>query len=372
MFETENEKMTKYAIVTGASPSSIGFVAAKKLAASEQGGYTVILACRNAQKGQAAEALIRAEHPNAAVAVYLHLDLASFASIHQFVKEVHELDDGALLDPNRPDSSLCILINNAGLGFGRNDTLAPYHETTEGLEEIVGVNHFGTFLLTQLLEPSLKLASGGGRTVVVSSSLHQKQMMGEKKIPSDPTTSDENKEETQDNDDGDDESLLPNFPDGIFVSKENYNGGRMAYKISKLCNLWFTYELQRRLVFEAEKIVGGTSNVVRVTAISPGFIPSTGLTRRSGLFGSFFLNYVLDPFRYLGLGITRSPEDGAETIVQAACCGQHGGQYFTLPKGTNTCIVPTLSSKESMDATKAKQLWELSLQTCKLSPSSYL
>ena len=233
-----NEKMTKYAIVTGASPSSIGFIAANKLASSEQGGYTVILACRNAQ------------HQNAAVAVYLHLDLASFASIHQFVKEVHELDEGAILDPTRPDATLCVLINNAGVGFGRNDTLAPYHETTEGLEEIVGVNHFGTFLLTQLLVPSLKLASGGGRIVVVSSSLHQKQMMGEKKTPSDPTTSDENKEETQDNDDGNDDLLLPNFPDGIFVSKENYNGGRMAYKILKLCNLWFTYELQRRLLLE--------------------------------------------------------------------------------------------------------------------------
>ena len=355
--------------MTGASPSSIGFIAAKKLASSEHGGYTVILACRNAQKGKAAEALIRAEHQNAAVAVYLHLDLASFASIHQFVQEVHELDEGAILDPNRPDSTLCVLINNAGVGFGRNDTLAPYHQTTEGLEEIVGVNHFGTFLLTQLLVPSLKLASGGGRIVVVSSSLHHKHL---KKTPSDPTTNEENKEETKDNDDGDDDLLLPNFPDGIFVSKENYNGGRMAYKISKLCNLWFTYELQRRLVLEAEKIVGGTSNVVRVTAISPGFIPSTGLTRRSGLFGSFFLNYVLDPFRYLGLGITRSPEDGAETIVQAACCGQQGGQYFTLPKGTTTCIVPTPSSKEFMDATKAKQLWELSLRTCKLSSSSYL
>ena len=86
--------MTKYAIVTGASPSSIGFLAAKKLASPEF-GYKVILACRSSEKGRQAEDGIRSAHPSSEV-VYIHLDLSSFASIRKFVDDVHALDDGAI------------------------------------------------------------------------------------------------------------------------------------------------------------------------------------------------------------------------------------------------------------------------------------
>jgi len=139
-------------------------------------------------------------------------------------------------------------------------------------------------------------------------------------------------------------------------TKDGYDGFQ-AYRTSKLCNIWFTYELQRRLEKES----------VKVNAVSPGFIPTTGLTRRSGWLGVFFLHYILDPWRYIGLGITRSPEEGAEVIVQASTSeiASKGGQYFHLPKGKDK-IEPISSSKESMDKEKATKLWEISLETCKL------
>jgi NAD(P)-dependent dehydrogenase (short-subunit alcohol dehydrogenase family) len=321
----------KYAIVTGASPSSIGFLAAKKLASPDL-GFKVILACRDERKGKEAQRLIETENPSNN-ALYMHLDLASFASIRKFVGEVHKLDDGAIAKK----SGLSVLIDNAGIGWGKD---TPFVETTDGLEEIVGVNHFGTFLLTQLLLDNLKRAEGQSRVVIVSSSLHDpNSKRGEKKDDS-PVLA------------------LPDFPEGILQSKEGYNGFQ-AYRVSKLCNLWYTYELQRRL-----DAVGAA---VKVNAVSPGFIPTTGLTRRSGWLGSFFLHYILDPWRYIGLGITRSPDDGAEALFQVATSdlASTGGQYFHLPSGTNSIeVIP--SSEESMDPEKAKKLWELSVQTCNL------
>ena len=84
--------LRKYAVVTGASPSSIGYLAAKRLAGKPH-NFTVILACRNQSKGEQARNAILEDDPNNGV-VYLHLDLASRRSIRQFVKELHELDDG--------------------------------------------------------------------------------------------------------------------------------------------------------------------------------------------------------------------------------------------------------------------------------------
>ena len=322
--------MMKYAIVTGASPSSIGFLAAKSLASAEH-GFKVILACRNEEKGKEAERLIAAENPSSQ-AVYMQLDLASFASIRTFVDNVHALDDGAIVK----ETGLSVLVDNAGIGWGKE---TPFVETKDGLEEIVGVNHFGTFLLTQLLLDDLKRSKEEARVVIVSSSLHDPNKWRGKES-----------EETK--------LALPDFPDGILQSKEGYDGFQ-AYKVSKLCNLWYTYELQRRLAD------AGAS--VKVNAISPGFIPTTGLTRRSGWLGVFFLHYVLDPLRYLGIGVTRSPEDGANVIVQASTSdvASKGGQYFELPKGMDT-IEAIPSSDESMDEEKAKKLWEISEKTCKL------
>jgi len=56
----------------------------------------------------------------------------------------------------------------------------------------------------------------------------------------------------------------------------------------------------------------------KVNAVSTGFIPTTGLIRRAGWMGAFFLQYILDPWRYIGMGVTRLPEDGAEIIDDAA------------------------------------------------------
>ncbi|KAL3941225.1 MAG: hypothetical protein SGARI_000672, partial [Bacillariaceae sp.] len=275
--------MMKYAIVTGASPSSIGFLAAKSLASAEH-GFKVILACRSEEKGKEAERLIASENPSSQ-AVYMHLDLASFASIRKFVDDVHALDDGAIVK----EAGLSVLVDNAGVGWGKD---TPFIETKDRFEEIVGVNHFGTFLLTQLLLDDLKRSKEEARVVIVSSSLHDPNSWKGKST------------------EGEEVKLaLPNFPEGILQSEEGYDGFQ-AYKVSKLCNLWYTYELQRRLADDGA--------LVKVNAISPGFIPTTGLTRRSGWLGTFFLHYVLDPLRYLGIGVTRSPEDGANVMVQAS------------------------------------------------------
>ena len=121
--------------------------------------------------------------------------------------------------------------------------------------------------------------------------------------------------------------------------------------------------MQRRLDQEANI----EESPVRVNAVCPGFIPATGLTRRLGSFEIFFLRYILDSFRFIGMGVMRSPEDGGEVMVQAGTSdlALRGGQYFKLPKGEKA-IAPIASSKESMDETKANELWELSLTTCKL------
>ncbi|KAL3909043.1 MAG: hypothetical protein SGARI_002791, partial [Bacillariaceae sp.] len=320
----------KYAIVTGASPSSIGFLAAKSLASAEH-GFKVILACRSEEKGKEAERLIKTEIPSSQV-VYTHLDLASFASIRKFVDDVHALDDGSIAKK----AGLSVLVDNAGVGWGKD---TPYMTTKDGLEEIVGVNHFGTFLLTQLLLDDLKRAEGQSRVVIVSSSLHDPSGWKGKS-----------------DDSGESQLAVPGFPEGVLPTEEDYDGYK-AYQVSKLCNLWYTYELQRRL--------DASGDDVKVNAISPGFIPSTGLTRRSGWLGVFFLHYILDPLRYLGIGITRSPEDGANVMVQAATSdvASKGGQYFELPKGQDAIIAAKPSSDESMDQEKAKQLWELSEKT---------
>lgn len=141
----------KTAIVTGAN-SGIGYQAALELA---RHGAHVLLGVRNAAKGQAALARLKAEVPGAS-AEAVELDMASLASIRAFAEAF--LARGVALD---------LLINNAGV------MALPTRElTADGFERQFGTNHLGHFALTGLLVPALNKAISP-RVVTVASLAHR-------------------------------------------------------------------------------------------------------------------------------------------------------------------------------------------------------
>ncbi len=140
----------KIAIVTGAN-SGIGFETAKALAAKNA---TVIMACRNPSKAQAAITDIKKAVPNAKLE-FIELDLADLASVkafsHSFKEKYARLD---------------MLINNAGI------MMPPYTKTKDGFEVQFGANHLGHFALTGQVMDVIS-ASKGARVVNVSSGAHR-------------------------------------------------------------------------------------------------------------------------------------------------------------------------------------------------------
>ncbi|HYU07116.1 MAG TPA: SDR family oxidoreductase [Thermoplasmata archaeon] len=191
-------------IVTGAN-SGIGKATALGLARLDG---TVVLACRNAERGEAAREEITRATGNEKISVMI-VDMASQTSIRSFADEFRRT-------PDRLDA----LVNNAGI-FRRHR-----HVTPDGLEETFAVNYLGGFLLTHLLLDLLK-ASAPSRVVNVSSSAHEGGRI--------------------------------HFDD--LQGEARYSGFR-AYGQSKLAQVLFTYELARRLE--------GTG--VTVNACHPGVI----------------------------------------------------------------------------------------------------
>jgi NAD(P)-dependent dehydrogenase (short-subunit alcohol dehydrogenase family) len=186
----------KIAIVTGAN-SGIGFETAKALAEKRA---TVIMACRNPDKAQAAMAEIKKSVPEAKLE-FIPLDLSDLASIKAFARTFQE-------DHDRLD----MLINNAGI------MMPPYSKTKDGFEVQFGANHLGHFALTGLLMPTLRKTKGA-RVVNVSSVAHR---MGTGTI---------------------------NFED--LHAEKGYNPMR-SYAQSKLANLLFTRQLNS--YFQTENI----------------------------------------------------------------------------------------------------------------------
>ena len=195
----------RVAIVTGAN-SGIGFETAKSLA---QRGATVVMACRNMTKGEAALSAIREAAVGATVDLRA-LDLSSLSSVKSFA-------EGFLEDYDQLD----MLINNAGV------MMTPLSRTADGFELQLGTNHLGHFALTGHLLDRLT-ATVGSRVVNVSSIAHR---MGK-------------------------------------IDFDNLNAERSykkvgAYAQSKLANLLFTQELMRRLQRQGHETV--------VTAAHPGW-----------------------------------------------------------------------------------------------------
>src|SRR5215212_4883161 len=137
------------AVVTGGN-SGIGYEAALALAGK---GARVILAVRNAAKGQAAVTALQRAHPGA-IAEVMVLDLSNLTSVRHFAETFLQRFD-----------RLPLLINNAGV------MALPYAKTADGFEMQFGTNHLGHFALTGLLMPAI-LAALGARVVVVSSGAH--------------------------------------------------------------------------------------------------------------------------------------------------------------------------------------------------------
>lgn len=213
------EQRGRVAIVTGAN-SGIGFETAKTLA---QKGASVVVAARNPAKGEAAVEEIRREEPVGSVRLML-LDLADLASVRSFAADFST-------DFQRLD----LLINNAGVM-----ALPKRFETADGFEMQFGTNHLGHFALTGLLFDLLS-RTPGSRVVNVSSGAHRGGRM--------------------------------NWDDLHFRQGYTPFG---AYSQSKLANLLFTGELQRRFQ--------GAGLDVLAAAAHPGWT-ATNLQTHSGIAG---------------------------------------------------------------------------------------
>jgi NAD(P)-dependent dehydrogenase (short-subunit alcohol dehydrogenase family) len=272
-------------IVTG-STSGIGKETARILAKKNS---TVILAVRNVEKGKGVAAEIRQEYPTADVAVR-ELDLSSLESVSAFAKGI-----------NRDYDRLDILINNAGI------MMCPYSTTQDGFDIQMGTNHLGHFALTGRLMPLLEKTEGS-RIVALSSGAHA---MG------DIDLTDLNWEE------------------------RSYNTQR-AYGDSKLANLYFTYELARRLE--------SNGNNPRVTAAHPGWT-ATDLQRHSGL------------MRFANLFFAQNVAMGALPTLRAAFDEDANQGDFFGPEGMfhmRGYPVVQDSSERSHDGDMARELWKAS------------
>lgn len=280
----------RVAIVTGGN-SGIGFEAAAALAGK---GAHVVLAVRDPDRGREAARRIEETHPGAGASIQ-QLDLTSLDSIRSAA------DDLRAVYPQ-----IDLLINNAGVMY------PPKQTTIDGFELQFGTNHLGHFAFTGLLLDHL-LPVEGSRVVTVASIAHNIQ--------------------------GD-----IHFDD--LQWDRSYNRVA-AYGQSKLANLMFTYELQRRLTEKGAPTIA--------VAAHPG-ISNTELMRHipgSGLPG----------FKQIAGLVTNSPPIGALGTLRAATdSAVQGGQYYG-PSGFRELVghpVLVRSNRKSHDVAVQQRLWSVS------------
>ncbi|MFE0150393.1 oxidoreductase [Nonomuraea sp. NPDC059007] len=276
------------AVVTGAN-SGIGMIAAGELA---RRGAATVLACRDVAKGEAAAQLMKKAAPHASIEVR-QLDLADLASVRAFAAAY--------------TGGLDVLVNNAGV------MALPYRQTVDGFEMQFGTNHLGHFALTGLLLPRL-LERPDPRVVTVSSGLHK----------------------------------------GGHIDFDDLQGERSyrkwaAYGQSKLANLLFAYELQRRAA-------GALTSV----AAHPGYAATNLQAVGPRMEG----NPILEFGSRLGnVLFAQSAERGALPLLYAATeRGLAGGTYVGPDGrfGSRGYPTPIDSSPASKDRAVAARLWSVS------------
>lgn len=273
----------RIALVTGAT-SGLGLETARALA---RGGMAVVVHGRTPERCEAAVAEVRRTVPDARVE-WVAGDLAAQAQVRALAAEVRRRHD-----------RLHVLVNNAGAVFQSR------RRSPDGIELTLAVNHLAPFLLTAELLGALR-AGAPARVVAVSSVAH--------------------------------EGALIDFDD---LQLERGYRPFAAYARSKLANLLFTYELDRR--------AAGTG--VRANAVHPGLV-RTAIGAKGGRLTGLGWWLVQRRHRRLAVG----PQDGARAIVDVAAAPELegvGGAYFA---GGRRAV----SSPASRDPEAAARLWAAS------------
>ncbi|RZV12244.1 NAD(P)-dependent dehydrogenase (short-subunit alcohol dehydrogenase family) [Natrinema hispanicum] len=281
-------------VVTGAN-SGIGLEATRELA---RNGATVIMACRSTERGQDAAQDVRADVPDADLRVEA-CDLGDLESIHAFADRLG-------------DAALDVLINNAGV------MAIPRSETADGFETQFGVNHLSHFALTGLLLENLHPHDASeSRIVTVSSGIHER---GEIDF-----------DELQ--------------------HEESYDPWD-AYAQSKLANVLFAYELERRLLT-------ADANAKSI-AVHPGYANTQLQFRGPEQRGSrlrkaamWAMNTVLAQPAAMG---------ALPTLYAATAPEAEGGAYYGPGGFMNMRGTPErqASSERSYDEETARRLWAVS------------
>ena len=278
----------RVAVITGAN-TGIGYEAAALLAGK---GARIVMAVRDLDKGSAAAAAITARNPHAQITLQ-RLDLSSLASVRAAADEMKAVNP-----------RIDLLINNAGVMF------TPEGVTSDGIELQFATNHLGHFALTGLLLDTM-FAVPGSRVVTVNSLAHRLR------------------------------------------SSTDFNAVRRgydrvaAYGRSKLANLLFTYELQRRLAAHDAGTIA--------TAAHPG-------NSRTGLFRSS-PGHIRVVAKVLALVASQDSEMGALPTLRAATDpAVRGGQYFGPSGIAEQRGYPKVvqSSAQSHDESLQLQLWKAS------------
>jgi NAD(P)-dependent dehydrogenase (short-subunit alcohol dehydrogenase family) len=286
---------TRTAIITGAS-SGLGLECARALLENDP-SWHLVLPVRDTGRG--ADAVTQLGEPQRCTV--MPMDLASLSSVRAFTEDVR----GATLAP------LHAIVCNAGV-----QVVSGREWTEDGVEMTFGVNHLGHFALVKGLLGEL---AHPARILVVSSGTH-------------------------------DPSKHTGMPDPAYTSAANLahppaeqaaDDGRRRYTTSKLCNLLFTYELNRRL-----------GDGVTVNAFDPGLMPGSGLARDYPPLQRLAWRYLLPALRVLpGVRSTRTSGRYLAVLTNDARFAGVSGQYFDG-------LRPIQSSADSYDRDKALDLWE--------------
>jgi len=309
-------------LITGAS-SGIGFETARKLA--EEPARTLVLAGRNLTRLQDAIERIDREQSHAGL-LPMEVDLGSLASVRAFA--------AALQQRNLPP--LRAVICNAGVSL---PTVTQRSE--DGYELMFAVNHLGHFLLVNLLLAALQPPA---RILMVSSGTHDLERT---KGPMQPPRFQHA-----------DWLAFPDRDPGL--QEDDRAAGGQAYATSKLCNIFFAYELDRRL-----KAAGLSTpeRPVCVNAFAPGLVAGTGMGRYERPLMRFFWKTIM-PMMSRRMQGARTPQEAGEALASLMvdpALHAVSGAYFDGCERSE-------SSTESHDPAKALDLWETSVELSGLQP----